>query len=552
MNSAQLAHLRQCNALSKLGSLPQETLVNILTFSSRCGAQDLDIVRWTHVCSFIREVALRHPQLWCYLPFRVTSELRVLAMILFRSQNVPRDIEMKLESPLSMDGTHLAILTELLRDVGKLRSLHLVASPTLVSRCLKENHALQLRSLCISFLRDNDGTEAQDLPINGELFGGQTPVLRELTLDKGALLWNSSIFAGLTSLRITNVCDQEMPTPDQLLDTLRSATKLEKLQLSGRLAGVPFEPSMVAPPDDRLVTLSSLQKLELRQMDFKTYGFIIGHLDFPFSTRVSVLEISGSWRARYGLTKSPILPSKLFTEPIHPSTPSRTLVLKKNTSAFGITSYRCALEGPEWYNFRPSAHHPHVEASFSCTGMDTFDHAPLVYNIPMSDVHTLKIIGTFPQEYVFWRNVFTHAPHVRRLFVGADLGPTGSLSFLLWALMPSCLSGNAEPPLLPHLAELHISLYDRGHMKGVSSDIFRTVLNARASAGSEITSFTMKLSRHISLFFLTTFAGATMVVDKKDLVIPGYEDVDEETNWTGSDASESGDGEAGRGPGSQS
>lgn len=206
----------------------------------------------SHVCRRWREIAIGYPHLWANI---ILSNRSWTTAMLERSKPLPIVISAAFEGrPLR------AALLDALSQVSRAREL--VLEVTMLHHLLesfKDQPAPSLESLR---LVQSVGMSPCVLP--DDVFGGHTPVLQELELDRVTIQWSSSLLRPrLTHLEIRNPHRDFLPSMTQMLDVLATMSHLDTLILSNALPPCHIAQHFDITNPNRTLPLPSVTKLHL-------------------------------------------------------------------------------------------------------------------------------------------------------------------------------------------------------------------------------------------------------------------------------------------------
>ncbi|KAI0264948.1 hypothetical protein BC834DRAFT_843876 [Gloeopeniophorella convolvens] len=279
---------------SKVERLPPETLSQIFLILTQLdpGPRMLGIILhlgWitvTHVCHRWRQVALGYAALWWRFDFGVP--ITVLSEMLVRSNGTPIDlIARDTCCVIPVDWRQLHQLLAFLepKHVSRVRSLHLQAGS---GTCTPSSYILDMFSEPAPSLESvvADGRDPLEA-VNGTSFALNQPCLRELRLGGVVVLsWANPNLPNLVdlSLGILPGVDFGPPTAEEVLEVLRSAPRLKRLELLAiRLTRAPDSGSLDSP-----VLLSSLETLSLSDYGYGDCMHLVSLLQFPSSAHVDI------------------------------------------------------------------------------------------------------------------------------------------------------------------------------------------------------------------------------------------------------------------------
>ncbi|KAG2042877.1 hypothetical protein BDR03DRAFT_1087911 [Suillus americanus] len=217
------------NDLARISCLPPDILVTIFrhfesfenhTSTSRHRGAPICLIL-THVCKQWRQLALDCPNLWtsinCVSP-------RWIGVMLERSKDA--HLVATYHAPVSLRGCLEPVLSHLPR-IKVLRICSVSPDVDRIVELLSSQPALSLQIFEFTVI----GTIHHSLmPISDTIFQGQVPLLQSVELVLCSLSWTWSIFTGLRSLSVRGTTGA-LPTPAQLLSTLRYMPDLEQLTL---------------------------------------------------------------------------------------------------------------------------------------------------------------------------------------------------------------------------------------------------------------------------------------------------------------------------------
>ena len=255
------------NERALISRLPVEILIHVFSY---CSASDRHPhVRFrtpppwlavTHVCQHWRQVVLSCPFLWADI---ITTNYRWTEEMLERSRDVPIHITVddagNVQTPCDVRAARL-----LFSKIHRAQSLVMTCAETILA-CMpilfEAEAAPLLEELTITNFHRSNALDLVERP----LFNGKTPCLQFLSLHHCRVLWSSPLFhCDLVYLSLSHIPHDHRPHLQQLLDVLKSLTRLECLQLDEAL------PNHISSPTDSesLTSLLSVERLVLYRLRF--------------------------------------------------------------------------------------------------------------------------------------------------------------------------------------------------------------------------------------------------------------------------------------------
>lgn len=200
------------NTYAPIHKLPNETLIGIFTM-----AADSDNI--AQICQHWRHLAVGTPALWTNPP---THHHDHTLRFLKRSKNRPLDIRI-------FRKTTFATASAILKDVGRIRTLHVEQSHKYLSHIQKVHRsAPRLEELSIE--KWDDGYP-QKFVFSPDAFG-LTKTLRKLELNNVCLDWCILEFPALTHLTLREVTVTHDVTGIEFTETLQDMPLLQNLSMS--------------------------------------------------------------------------------------------------------------------------------------------------------------------------------------------------------------------------------------------------------------------------------------------------------------------------------
>jgi hypothetical protein len=257
--------LRRKNERALITRLPVEILIQV--FSYYCAPDRQPHVRlrtpppWlavTHVCQRWRNAALSCPFLWVDI---ISTSYRWAEEMLERSRDVPIHITID-DGGSAQKPCELRTARLLFSEIHRAQSLVMTSADTILT-CMSilfdAEEALLLQELIITNFHP---TSALDL-ITRPLFSGKTPSLQLLSLYRCRVLWSSPLLqCDLVYLSVSHIPHEHRPALYQVLEVLKSLTRLECLQLDESL------PIHIASPGESITSLLSVERLFLHRLRF--------------------------------------------------------------------------------------------------------------------------------------------------------------------------------------------------------------------------------------------------------------------------------------------
>ncbi|KAH7912428.1 hypothetical protein BJ138DRAFT_795388 [Hygrophoropsis aurantiaca] len=232
----------QRDAVTCISSLPPELLAEIFmdyarqVYNKKRGKyprpSSLMWIQVTHVCRHWRQVALSFPDLWTLLVLESPSWTE---QMLIRSKMAPLVIEVDLRH-LTLQLMETA--NKAFKHISRVRELRLTTSQRAAGKAmaLLIGPAPLLESLALS---ETLFTTVTSHSATADLFSGQTPNLRKVTLESCEIMWPSSLLANLIHLDISHLKLSFRPSLSQLLTSLDRMPALRRCTLKDALPVLP-------------------------------------------------------------------------------------------------------------------------------------------------------------------------------------------------------------------------------------------------------------------------------------------------------------------------
>jgi hypothetical protein len=302
--SARLALKHRRNALAPISRLPPETIATIFYFlhSPRDYAQTITgdeeySFAWlhvAHVCHQWREIALNHPRFWSRIDFTALT-MEGITEILSRSKMAPLHLEANI-SHACWESTRLdAFQKQLVAHTSHTCRLGITASSsdlqTTVDQLVSPAPVLESLSLTSETYR-RYGMPRTIVP--PDLFGGSTPRLSHLQLNRCDINWTSPLFKNLQFLELHSLSRDARPSPAEWLDAMDQMTELEVLIAYFATPMVPLV-GKTLPEPTHVITHRSLIRLRL-SATASDCAFALTRLILPKlkSVRVDIFAESSS------------------------------------------------------------------------------------------------------------------------------------------------------------------------------------------------------------------------------------------------------------------
>ncbi len=253
----------------------------------------------THVCSFWRQIALKHRILWTHHRFNLGPEWTM--EMLCRAGDAPLELTLSEEfvsfPPSKSDAA--TVISQLLHRVSALTIDEGAFTPLILDSLTLP--APLLGSLSI--------ISSQFVLLPQYLFSGNVPKLHDLYLGNVLPAWTTAAFTELKRLCVVIDCHMDashVPTYPELFDALQSMPHLEVLLLKGCLPLGRFPHLLV----DRMIQVPNLQYLFI---DGHTFGChrILEHLNFSREAAVSVTCLTDDMTGQECCDILPLLLSRL-------------------------------------------------------------------------------------------------------------------------------------------------------------------------------------------------------------------------------------------------
>ncbi|KAH7912426.1 hypothetical protein BJ138DRAFT_1112379 [Hygrophoropsis aurantiaca] len=423
--SKQIVELRsQRNVFTCVSSLPAELLAKIFmdyahqAYKGRRGTYSYDCeslmwIRVTHVCRHWRQVALAFPALWTHL---VLESPFWTEQMLSRSKMAPLVIDVDLSYPaLQLVGT----VGKALKHISRIRELRLVAirSATGETMASLTTPAPLLESLTLSATLGRVASYTTTcIPAN--LFSGQTPNLRRVTLNECETPWPSSLLTNLTHFDIRHLSPPFRPSLPQLVASLKRTPVLRRCALKDVL---PFSREMSLYLGGTL--------LECVQ--------VLAYLNYP---KNAVLKLGCLATPANGLDFSPLLPfiSHVGCGNIDDSSPPsscatfQTMYIGSQSLASygalthgafmccGVLDPLCSFIPAEVIMMDDFGNHSFqfaLSASWSTHSDKPITTICSVLSLP--NIHNLTIYGLEDLSEEFWLKSFRNAQNLKKITLSA-------------------------------------------------------------------------------------------------------------------------------------
>lgn len=255
------------NERALISRLPVEILVHVFSYYSASDRHPHVRFRtpplWlavTHVCQRWRQAALSSSFLWADI---ITTNYRWAEEMLERSRDVPVHVTLddagSVQTPCDVRAARL-----LFSKIHRAQSLVMTCADTILA-CMPILFEAQAAPLLEELtITNSHPSSALDL-VERPLFNGKTPCLQFLSLHHCRVLCSSPLFqCDLVYLSLSHIPHDHRPHLQQLLDVLKSLTRLECLQLDEAL------PDHISSPTDleSLTSLLSVERLVLYRLRF--------------------------------------------------------------------------------------------------------------------------------------------------------------------------------------------------------------------------------------------------------------------------------------------
>ncbi|TFY75828.1 hypothetical protein EWM64_g8185, partial [Hericium alpestre] len=256
--------------------------VQVLGGSSR-GEVTLGWMRVTHVCRLWRKIALDHPSLW---GIDVDSLRPCTTERLRRSKQAP--LVVRYHNPVNnLLAAEQDILMSLLAETPRTSELALTCPQQYAWDSMA--HLLVVRAPLLETFSYSTPQRrmGQSCILPWNLFAGDAPRLREISLTDARLPLESSLYEHLTHLSLSTSEYGPAPmaafTRDELLSVLARMPELEKLELTWT---IPSAMDMAALlPADAAVALPKLKKLKLAAQPTDCLK-LVEYLTIPTTTAI--------------------------------------------------------------------------------------------------------------------------------------------------------------------------------------------------------------------------------------------------------------------------
>lgn len=280
------AHLKQLkarrNALSATAKLPTEILGAIFLHCKKIHeGSHRGFSKWmrvSFVCRRWRETALAIPKLWEVIS--INWGTKHISAVLERSAAVPLTVRGKLLKE------NKGQLSQVLQHSARLRKVDLDTSDAVISWFLAEatQPAPLLTKLYLRDLEYVHGDPEQELRMN--LFKKITPNLRFVSIIGLSVDLSSSIFSGLTTLKLTRLVENFRPPCEHFYAALRSCPSLKHLCIKEMYPIVHdgFQATGTPGQISKLLHLRTLEVVD--QLEYCSH--FLSHLEFPQSTTMDV------------------------------------------------------------------------------------------------------------------------------------------------------------------------------------------------------------------------------------------------------------------------
>jgi len=212
------------------------------------------LIKLSLVCREWRSIVLGDGTLWTTLPVDAsrTDCQQSITIVLERSKQAMLDVSMVCDDDL--DRPHEALLSEISKNIARIKSLHLHATSPKTLRNLSVP-APKLETLNI--LAAGQPTEL------GLLFGGNLPALRSLTLT-GLPSWPLGLFSNLKDLRLVLPPSHPTVRVSSLIDVMSRSPGIEEIKMTAFLSIIDDS------PPSSVAHLPNLRKFTMRDCDSAT------------------------------------------------------------------------------------------------------------------------------------------------------------------------------------------------------------------------------------------------------------------------------------------
>lgn len=277
---AQLRELKmQRNRFSPTAKLPTELLRLIFVhyrrrFASRSGFDymkrqpKLKWMRVAFVCQRWRDTAMSTSSLWEVVSINWMTD--IIKAMLKRSGSTLLSVTGKIRA------ANLLRLSTVLQHIHRIRAIDFElsedAAPTFFRAAIGAAPNLERLTLVNSEL-------ASTRELQGHLFDGQTPSLREVTINGLAINLHSSLFTNLTTLNLAQEGDGTIrPLCADFMDALTSCPSLVKLNVEHACCAITHPEAALWLT--RTCRLSYLERLDISD-DLPSSSHLLKHLEFP-------------------------------------------------------------------------------------------------------------------------------------------------------------------------------------------------------------------------------------------------------------------------------
>lgn len=274
----------QRNTFSAISRLPPEILTSIFIHCTRSHHKNRpgvpDWVNISYVCRHWRDTALNCSALWSSL---FVSSPHWTDELLARSKTVP--LKVCVDSGYPKQSRELHLLERVAPQANRIQNLCLRLTRQEAERILSLFYlpAPLLQSLQISVERSNYLGEPALVP--AALFNGYTPALRKLELINYAFPLTSSVFCGLTSLRLRDLGTSFQPTLAELKVALGRMQRLLHLHLENALPSARGDSVGQFSEHSEKLSFPRLSRLSI-VAPFTTVVMLLSCFDIPLKTEV--------------------------------------------------------------------------------------------------------------------------------------------------------------------------------------------------------------------------------------------------------------------------
>lgn len=278
---------RRRNELCPVHRLPNETLSHIFELAVHIDNLEpwrrprfpRDLVR---VSRQWRRVAMSSPRLWTNIAIDEGQEsLSLLESYILNSKQTPLDIRLFFNTKKFQPLPYVSLVTP---HIHRWRSFDFRHSPaeTIIPHLSTPAPMLEMLYLDCAWRQTLEESDLSITDLN--LFSGQTPRLRQLSLTGVFIPWNSSVYSGLTALSLKRMEYHKGDSVQQLLQVLFRLPTLESVNLEWlTFSAATFNST------DPFINLPRLNNLRIRVDQMPVVFHILSRLTIPPTSALKVV-----------------------------------------------------------------------------------------------------------------------------------------------------------------------------------------------------------------------------------------------------------------------